>query len=311
MSRTLPSYFDGITGKVSPDAALSGLTWLGVGGRADWLFEPEDDADLQRFLAQYNTNSPLHIIGAGSNMLVRDGGIDRGLIRLTGQFAEIQHQAGFIHAGAGASDGEVARFAAKQGRAGLSFMIGIPGTVGGGLRMNAGCYGSEFKDVLVSASGFDRQGKAFTATPDEMNMRYRASDAPQGWVFTSAKFATVEGDKDTLRAEMKSMIASRADAQPIGARTGGSTFANPDGHKAWQVIDAAGCRGLRKGGALLSEKHCNFLINEGQATAEDLEQLGEEVRDRVKQHSGIELRWEIRRIGKHPSDADEGEHHVL
>ena len=311
MTGTLPSYFTGIKGIVTPNASLAGLTWLGVGGRADWLFEPENEADLQLFLSQYPSDFPLHIIGAGSNMLVRDGGIDGVVIRLSGEFSEIRHENGIIHAGAGTSDGEVARFAAKQSRAGLSFMIGIPGTIGGGLRMNAGCYGTEFKDVLVSASAIDRQGQAFTATPAEMNMRYRASDAPQDWIFTSAQFATTLGDKDRLRAEMKSMIASRSEAQPVGVRTGGSTFANPDGHKAWQVIDAAGCRGLRKGGALLSEKHCNFLINEGQATAEDLEQLGEEVRERVRQHSGIELRWEIRRIGRHLPELETGDGHVL
>lgn len=311
MTGTLPSFFEGITGKITPHAPLSSMTWLGVGGQADWLFEPKDQTDLRRFLSQYPSDSPLHIIGAGSNMLVRDGGIAGVVIRLAGIFADISYADGIIEAGAGAPDGEVARFAAKQARAGLSFMIGIPGTIGGGLRMNAGCYGTEFKDVLVSASGFDRHGTPFTATADEMNMRYRASDAPQDWIFTSARFATNAGEKDALRAEMKQMIASRSDAQPVGARTGGSTFANPDGQKAWQVIDAAGCRGLRHGGALLSEKHCNFLINEGTATAEDLEQLGEDIRNRVKQHSGIELRWEIRRVGRHLLDTKTGDGHVL
>ena len=302
MSNALPHWFDGISGTVQSGSALSKMTWLGVGGQAEWLFEPADEADLQRFLIQYDTDLPLTVIGAGSNMLVRDGGISGVVIRLRGVFAEIRQEGELVIAGAGTSDGEVARYAAKQGRAGLSFMIGIPGTVGGGLRMNAGCYGSEFKDVLHTASGFERNGSPFCVTPDEMQMRYRASSAPEDWIFTSASFHTQPGETDVLRQQMKSFIANRADAQPTGAKTGGSTFANPAGHKAWQVIDAAGCRGLRIGNAHLSEKHCNFLINDGNATAEELEALGEEVRRRVKAHSGIELRWEIKRIGSHLTD---------
>lgn len=300
-------WFENVNGSVQAQSLLSQHTWLGVGGKADWLFEPETHNDLQQFLQQYDQKLPLTVIGAGSNLLVRDGGIEGVVIRLKGEFEHITHDQDILSAGAGATDANVARYAAKQGRAGLAFMIGIPGTIGGGLRMNAGCYGSEFKDVLISASGFARDGTPFTVSAADLKMEYRRTAAPDSWIFTSATFATTPGEPDTLRLQMKEMIASRADAQPVGSRTGGSTFANPDGHKAWQVIDAAGCRGLRIGNAYLSEKHCNFLINEGQATAAELEQLGEEIRKRVKQHSGIELRWEIKRVGRQPTlggDAD-------
>ena len=291
-------------GKLEQNAPLHLLTWLRVGGPADWLFEPADEADLQEFLAAAPADMPITVLGAGSNTLVRDGGIEGAVIRLTGYFAEISLDGDIISAGAGTSDGEVARFAGRSGRAGLSFLIGIPGTIGGGLRMNAGAYGSEFKDVLVSARAISRDGHIITATPAEMGMAYRHSDAPDNWIFISAQFRTSEGDPETLRAEMKAMIAQRGEAQPVGARTGGSTFANPDGHKAWQVIDEAGCRGLIVGGAHMSEKHCNFLINDGDASASDLENLGELVRSRVAAKSGIELRWEIRRIGRHFTTGD-------
>lgn len=298
MSTPSVPWFKNISSSVKAESELSRLTWLGVGGKADWLFEPENEADLQQFLSQYDPALPLTVIGAGSNLLVRDGGIEGVVIRLKGDFQHVSHEGYILSAGAGATDADVARYASKQGLAGLSFMIGIPGTIGGGLRMNAGCYGYEFKDVLISASGFDRNGNPFSVTADEMQMGYRYTAAPDSWIFTSATFATTPDDPQILRAKMKELIANRSDAQPVGKRTGGSTFANPDGHKAWQVIDAAGCRGLRVGNAHLSEKHCNFLINDGQATAAEIEQLGEEIRQRVKQHSGIELRWEIKRVGR-------------
>ena len=293
-----------LRGRLEQNVLLSTLTWLKVGGPADWLFTPEDEQDLQNFLAACPADMPVTLLGAGSNTLVRDGGIEGVVIRLTGTFTAISHEGNMLCAGAGAQDGDVARYAAKTGLAGLSFLIGIPGTIGGGLRMNAGAYGSEFKDVLITARGLRRDGSLFEATPEEMRMRYRHSDAPEDYIFTSASFHTRPGDADELRHEMKQMIAQRGDSQPVGARTGGSTFANPDGHKAWQVIDEAGCRGLQVGGAHMSEKHCNFLINEGHATAHDLEQLGETVRARVAAHSGIDLRWEIRRIGRPTGTGD-------
>ena len=277
---------------------LSEITWLKVGGAADWLFEPLSVEELQLFLVHLPAEIPIIVIGAGSNLLVRDGGIGGVVIRLSGAMAEIHLHRNELYAGAGCSDGDVARYAAQKGRSGVEFLIGIPGTIGGGLRMNAGCYGHEFKDVIVRATAVTRTGDLVTATPDEMGMAYRHSDAPQDWIFVSAQLATHKGDTLSIRATMKDMIARRGAAQPVGARTGGSTFANPDGTKAWQVIDAAGCRGLTIGGAHISEKHCNFLINDGTATAADLEKLGEEVRARVALHSNVELRWEIKRIGR-------------
>lgn len=305
MSSRLERLFASLSGSAQPAQHLSELTWLGVGGPADWVYSPASTEELQQFLAECPHDIPLRVLGAGSNTLARDGGVEGVVIRLSDGFNQVRQDGDDIIAGAGATDGDVARFAARNGRAGLSFMIGIPGTVGGGLRMNAGCYGSEFRDVLVSAQAIDRSGTVHEATAEQMQMSYRHSEAPADWIFTSARFATREGEPEALRAEMKQMIANRADAQPVGSRTGGSTFANPEGHKAWQVIDAAGCRGLRVGGAHLSEKHCNFLINDGEASASDLETLGEEIRARVKSHSGIELRWEIRRIGHHQQSSSQ------
>lgn len=284
--------------RLSTGNPLSEITWLKVGGAADWLFEPLSIEELQLFLSHLPDKFPVTVIGAGSNLLVRDGGIDGVVIRLAGVMAEIHLHGNELYAGAGCSDGDVARYAAREGRSGIEFLIGIPGTIGGGLRMNAGCYGREFKDVIVQATAVTRTGDLITATPDEMGMAYRHSDAPKDWIFVSAQLATHKDDTLKIRATMKDMIASRGAGQPVGARTGGSTFANPDGHKAWQVIDAAGCRGLTVGGAHISEKHCNFLINDGTATAADLERLGEEVRARVAAHSNVELRWEIKRIGR-------------
>jgi UDP-N-acetylmuramate dehydrogenase len=210
----------------------------------------------------------------------------------------VSHDGETVLAGAGALDAEVARHAAKAGLAGLEFLIGIPGTVGGGLRMNAGAYGGEFRDVVIRAHGFDRSGTPFSATPDDMGMAYRHSDAPDDWIFTHAEFRASAGDAARIRARMKEIVASRGDAQPRGVRTGGSTFANPPGGKAWQEIDAAGCRGLEIGDAQVSEKHCNFLINRGGASAHDIESLGETVRNRVAARGGPALRWEIRRVGR-------------
>ena len=219
------------------------------------------------------------------------------MIRTPAHMNAVSHDGETVLAGAGALDAEVARHAAKAGLAGLEFLIGIPGTVGGGLRMNAGAYGGEFRDITIRAHGFDRQGHSVSATPAEMCMAYRHTDAPAGWIFTHAELQARPGEKAAIKARMKEIVASRGDAQPRGVRTGGSTFANPPGGKAWQEIDAAGCRGLVVGGAQVSEKHCNFLINTGDASAHDIEMLGETVRHRVNERGGPALRWEIQRVG--------------
>ena len=277
---------------------MSRHTWFGVGGPADVVFCPRDADDLAQFLASCPADIPLLPIGAGSNLLVRDGGVAGVVIRLNEFMTSISHDGTSVTADAGATDADVARYAARAGLAGLEFLIGIPGTIGGGLRMNAGAYGGEFRDVVIRAHGFDRAGRAFRATPDEMGMGYRHSEAPADWIFTHAEFRATQGETAAIKARMKDIVASRGDAQPRGVRTGGSTFANPPGGKAWQEIDAAGCRGLEIGGALVSEKHCNFLINQGGASAHDIESLGETVRLRVAERGGPALRWEIRRVGQ-------------
>ena len=287
-----------VRGSYAEQASMARHTWFGVGGPADVIFCPADASDLGAFLAACPADIPLLAVGAGSNLLVRDGGVAGVVIRLTDGLTTISHEGSIITAQTGALDAEVARYAAKAGLGGLEFLIGIPGSIGGGLRMNAGAFGSEFKDIVINARGFDRQGNAITATPIDMGMAYRHTDAPADWIFTSATLQTTPDDSAEIRARMKEIIAHRGDAQPRGVRTGGSTFANPDGGKAWQEIDRVGCRGLCVGGAQISEKHCNFLINTGDATASDIETLGEAVRARVAASGGPDLRWEIRRVGR-------------
>jgi UDP-N-acetylmuramate dehydrogenase len=298
MSYRLEQQIKGLRGALTKAAPLAKLTWLRVGGIADWLFTPADADDLQNFLRQCPSDIPVMPLGAGSNTLVRDGGVEGVVIHLAKNINALSHTTGELRAEAGCSDAEVARYAAKAGLTGLEFMVTIPGTIGGGLIMNAGCYGKEFKDVLIRAEGFQRDGTPFSITPVDIEMRYRNTSVPEGWIFTAAHFEVANSAGEDIRGRMKEMIAARADSQPVGVRTGGSTFANPDGTKAWQIIDAAGCRGLQRGDASISEKHCNFLINKGNASADDLEQLGEQVRDAVESNSGIRLRWEIKRIGR-------------
>ena len=298
MTGTLLDRLPQVRGDYAAAVPMAGHTWFGVGGPADIIFSPADAADLGSFLAACPADIPLLAVGAGSNLLVRDGGIGGVVIRTPAHMNAVSHDGETVLAGAGALDSEVARHAAKAGLAGLEFLIGIPGTVGGGLRMNAGAYGGEFRDVVIRAHGFDRSGTPFSATPDDMGMAYRHSDAPDDWIFTHAEFRASAGDAARIRARMKEIVASRGDAQPRGVRTGGSTFANPPGGKAWQEIDAAGCRGLEIGDAQVSEKHCNFLINRGGASAHDIESLGETVRNRVAARGGPALRWEIRRVGR-------------
>ena len=304
MTQPLLSDTSQIRGLLLQDERLATRTWLGVGGKADLYCEPADEEDLALLLSLLADDVPITILGAGSNMLVRDGGLDGVVIKLTGAMADLRQDGDHIIAGAGASDAELARFAAKAGRSGLSFLVSIPGTIGGGLRMNAGCYGSEFKDVVITARLMARDGTIHEMTPQEMGMAYRHSDVSEDMIFLSARFATQAGSTDAIKAEMKEMLAMRVATQPQGVRTGGSTFANPTGHKAWQLIDAAGCRGKRVGDASMSEKHCNFLINHGAATASDIERLGCQIVDEVQAHSGVALRWEIKRIGRESASKD-------
>ncbi len=297
-SSTRGQSWKNVRGKLTPMVALDKLTWFGVGGPSEWLFEPADKQDLIFLLQNCPNEIPLQVLGAGSNTLVRDGGVKGITIKLNGLFTQITFEGpNKIIAGAGASDGEVSRYAASKEIAGLEFLIGIPGTIGGGLSMNAGANGVEFKDVLERAFAIDRNGVEHVVGVSELKMDYRHTQTPEDWIFTHAEFIGRVTDKQSIRERMKQNLAHRADAQPIRKRTGGSTFANPVGHKAWQLIEAAGCRGLRIGNAQVSEKHCNFLINNGQATAFDIEALGLEVCNRVRQNSGIDLRWEIKRIG--------------
>ena len=291
-----------VRGNYTPNDPMARHTWFGVGGPADILFSPLDEKDLANFLAACPIDIPLLPVGAGSNILVRDDGVDGVVIKLSTHLKKIRHVGTCVIAQTGATDADVARYAQKAGIAGLEFLIGIPGTIGGGLRMNAGAYGSEFKDITIRAHGFNQNGIKVSATPENMGMAYRHSNAPPDWIFTSAKLQGKKGDPDAIKMRMKEIIISRGDAQPRGVRTGGSTFANPEGSKAWQEIDKAGCRGLRVGGAQVSEKHCNFLINTGDATAKDLETLGETVRKRVLAEGGPTLRWEIRRIGRNQNE---------
>ena len=287
-----------VRGSLSHGAPLKDLVWFRAGGAAEILFRPADTEDLAAFLAAKAADLPVTVIGVGSNLLVRDGGIPGVVVRLSSAFGKIETDGLRVRAGAAALDGAVARAAADAGVAGLEFLRGVPGTIGGALRMNAGCYGSEVKDVFVEATAIDAKGNKIKLSAADMGFEYRkARGAAENLIFVEAVF---EGRKDhpaDIRARMDELSASREASQPIKSKTGGSTFKNPPGHKAWQLIDQAGCRGLKMGGAQVSEKHTNFLINTGDATAADLEALGEEVRKRVLEKSGITLEWEIKRVG--------------
>lgn len=293
----LISRLPSVRGKYQTNISMAEHTWFGVGGAAEVLFTPADAEDLHTFLKALDADIPVYPVGAGSNLLVRDGGVS-GVIISTKAIKHHHIEGTHLTVGSGWLDAEVARLASRENIAGLEFLIGIPGTIGGGLRMNAGAFGKEFRDAVMTATAIDRQGNWHEVTPAEMGMAYRHSNAPQDWIFVSATLIGESGKSEDIRAAMKAIIATRSDAQPQGVRTGGSTFANPEGHKAWQLIDQAGCRGLAHGAAEVSEKHCNFLINRGNASADDIETLGETIRDRVKATSQVDLRWEIRRIGK-------------
>jgi UDP-N-acetylmuramate dehydrogenase len=286
-----------VRGRYRANAPLDNVTWFKVGGPAEVMFRPADANDLKLFLSTRPFDVPVTVIGVGSNLLVRDGGVPGVVIRLGREFAVIKAVDNFLEVGAGAMDINVARVAEQAGLGGLEFLSGIPGTIGGGLRMNGGAYGSEFKDIFVSARAVDNYGVVHELVAKDMGFGYRRTVILEDWLFIDA---VLEGYPDAtleISRRMDEIKVIREKSQPVRTPTGGSTFSNPSDAKAWQLIDAAGCRGLVRGGAMVSEKHCNFLINTGEAAAADLEGLGEEVRRRVFEKSGIILDWEIRRIG--------------
>lgn len=295
-----------VRGKLLPGAPLAPYTWFRVGGAADILFLPADEGDLSDFLGALPQDIPVTVLGVGSNTIVRDGGVEGVVVRLMGGYwGGVEIEGEIVRAKAGALDLSVARAAAKAGVAGLSFLSGIPGSIGGAVRTNAGCYGRELSDVLVSVEGIARDGRRMSVPAADIEFGYRHTDFSSDVIVTSLTLRS-DGhvEPETLLAEIEAHQARRAETQPIKDKTGGSTFANPDPpgtldqRSSWKLIDAAGCRGLRVGGAQVSEKHCNFLINTGAASAADIEALGELVRARVLAHSGVDLRWEIRRIGR-------------
>ncbi len=287
-----------VAGKLTPNAPLAPLVWFKSGGTAEWLFEPKDVADLQGFMRDLHPATPVMALGLGSNLIVRDGGVSGVVVRLGKAFAKVEPLGDHVlRAGAGASGILLSSTARDNGIAGMEFLRSIPGTVGGFVRMNGGAYGGEVKDVLVDCDVVLRTGELVTLTADDLHYSYRHSELPDGAIVVGARFKGRAGEPAAIQAEMDRIAASREASQPLRSKTGGSTFKNPDGHRAWQLVDAAGCRGLKIGGAQVSEKHANFLINTGDATSADIEALGEEVRARVKAQSGIDLHWEIQRVG--------------
>jgi UDP-N-acetylmuramate dehydrogenase len=287
-----------LRGRLLANQSLAELTWFRVGGPAQVLFTPADEDDLAYFLAHLPQEFSIYVVGVGSNLIVRDGGLPGVVIRLSPRgFGETSASQDIVIAGAAALDKRVAETAAAANLGGLEFFFGIPGTIGGALRMNAGANGSETRDVLIEASGVSRDGKPYRFTNADMKFVYRNSGVDPSIIFTSARFRGLPAAPQAIRARMNEVQSHRETAQPIREKTGGSTFKNPPDNSAWKLIDAAGCRGLRVGGAQVSEMHCNFLINTGTATGHDIETLGETVRARVKENSGIELHWEIKRIG--------------
>lgn len=292
---TLPK----VSGKLTADAPLAPLVWFKSGGSAEWLFEPKDLADLQDFLRDLDPSVPVMALGLGSNMIVRDGGVPGVVVRLGKAFAKVQKTADLtLDCGGGASGILVSSTARDNGIAGLEFLRSIPGTVGGFVRMNGGAYGGEVKDILVDCDVVLRDGSLVNLPVSALQYTYRHSELPEGAIVVAARFKGRLGEPEAIQAEMDRISASREASQPLRSKTGGSTFKNPEGLKAWELVDAAGCRGLQIGGAQVSEKHTNFLINTGNATSAEIEGLGEEVRRRVKESSGVELEWEIQRVGR-------------
>ena len=300
MADTLPR----VEGKLTPGAPLAPLVWFKSGGAAQWLFEPKNLADLQAFLRDLDPAVPVMALGLGSNLIVRDGGVPGVVVRLGKPFAWVETVAEgtftireVLNCGGGASGILVSSMARDHCIAGLEFLRSIPGTVGGFVRMNGGAYGGEVKDILVDCDVVLRSGELVTLPASELGYTYRHSALPEQAIVVAARFRGRFGDPAQIQAEMNRISASREASQPLRSKTGGSTFKNPPGDKAWRLVDAAGCRGLQLGGAQVSEKHCNFLINTGEATSAEIEGLGEEVRRRVKETQGVALEWEIQRVG--------------
>ena len=287
----------GLRGSLEPDGSLADFIWFRTGGPAEWLFRPADVDDLAALLRELDGETPVLPVGVGSNLIVRDGGVPGVVVRLPKAMAKVVVADGLVRAGAGAMGITVASAARDSGLAGLEFLRGIPGTIGGAVRMNAGAYGRDMSDILVEATVVTRQGEIEQWPAERLGYTYRHSDIPAGAVVVGAVLRGTPGDRHSIGVEMDRIAAEREASQPLRSRTGGSTFKNPEGHKAWALIDAAGCRGLRRGDAQVSEKHCNFLLNLGDASAAQIEALGEQVRDKVKAHSGVTLEWEIQRVG--------------
>lgn len=287
-----------VAGRLQFDAPLANQVWFRVGGPADVLYRPKDVADLCLFLQQRPEGVPITILGAASNVLIRDGGISGIVIRLSGGFAEITRDGDCLEVGAGALDRTVALYAAEQGLQGLEFLVGVPGTIGGAVKMNAGCYGRELKDVLEWADVIDFNGNLSRLTPADLKFDYRQSSLTPDQIVIKVRLKGLPGVVAEIQERLKKLLCEREESQPVKGRTGGSTFRNPSPQSAWQLIDAAGCRGLTIGDAQVSDKHCNFLLNLGTASAADIETLGETVRERVLQQSGVSLHWEIVRLGK-------------
>lgn len=292
--------FQGIRGVFKQNYNLKHLTWLKVGGDADIFFKPEDIEDLKTFLKENNNRFPITVIGAGSNLIIRDKGVEGIVIKLGRNFTDIQFiDNNLIVAGAGCLNSNLAKFCLVNSIAGFEFLIGIPGTVGGGVAMNAGSYGREFKNIVASVEVLDTEGNLIIIPVDRIGFSYRTNSLPKDLIFTRVFFqAKNKEDPNKIKQKMDEISAIRSSSQPVSEKTGGSTFANPEGFKAWELIDKAGVRGVRVGGACMSEMHCNFMINDNNATATDMENLGELVKQKVKENSGIELQWEIKRIGK-------------
>ncbi|WP_041558739.1 UDP-N-acetylmuramate dehydrogenase [Novosphingobium sp. PP1Y] len=298
----MEALFPSVSGKLTANAPLAPLVWFKSGGVAEWLFEPRDIADLQAFLRELDPAVPIMALGLGSNMIVRDGGVPGVVVRLGKPFARVARvDAVTLDCGGGASGILVSSTARDNGISGVEFLRSIPGTVGGFVRMNGGAYGGEVKDILVDCDVVLRSGELVTLQNADLGYTYRHSELPEGAIVVASRFKGRPGDPVAIQAEMDRISASREASQPLRSKTGGSTFKNPEGHKAWQLVDQAGCRGLQVGGAQVSEKHTNFLINTGGATSADIEALGEEVRRRVRENSGVELEWEIQRVGT-PAD---------
>ena len=303
------TYWSSLRGRITPQASLASLTWFQVGGKADLLYRPADFEDLSFYLQNNEDHFPITYLGAASNVLLREGRLPGVVIKLGRGFSDVTFFENHIEVGAAALDRTVANMAAEREVSGLEFLSGIPGTIGGAIKMNAGCFGREIKDVFLWAKVLDENGRVHQLSPEDLGFSYRKSLLPEGWCVVSCALKKEQGDLQQIESNMQGIALQRGKSQPTKGRTGGSTFKNPlpevSSYKAWELIDRAGCRGLQRGEALVSEKHCNFLMNLGGATASDLELLGEEVRNRVFQQTGVLLEWEVLRMGQMNKEEEE------